>query len=72
MGNYLKKNVDSTSIVLGPSTAANFRLKNIYRFGIIVKYRFDKDLKKVLKDLDNLYATNKDVFLEIDFNPLQV
>ena len=72
VGNYLKKNVDSTSIVLGPSTAANFRLKNIYRFGIIVKYRFDKDLKKVLKDLDNLYATNKDVFLEIDFNPLQV
>ena len=27
---------------------------------------------RVLKDLDNLYATNKDVFLEIDFNPLQV
>lgn len=69
---YLKKRIDNASIILGPSTAASFRLKNIYRFGIIIKYRFDKTLKQILKELDNIYATNKDVFLEIDFNPLQV
>lgn len=69
---YLKKRIDNASIILGPSTAASFRLKNVYRFGIIIKYRFDKTLKQVLKELDNIYATNKDVFLEIDFNPLQV
>jgi len=72
VGDYLKKNIDNTSIVLGPSTAVNFKLKNIYRFSIIIKYRNDEELKKVLKELDNIYATNKEVFLEIDFNPLQV
>lgn len=72
VGNYLKKNIDSSSIILGPSTAAQFRIKNIYRFSVIIKYRYDAELKKVLKELDNIYATNKDVYLEIDFNPLQV
>lgn len=72
VGNYLKKNIDSSSIVLGPSTAAQFRIKNIYRFSIIIKYRYDNLLKKALKELDSIYATNKDVYLEIDFNPLQV
>lgn len=72
VGNYLKKNIDSSNIILGPSTAAQFRIKNIYRFLVIIKYRYDVELKKVLKELDNVYATNKDVYLEIDFNPLQV
>ena len=72
VSNYLQRNIDSSSIILGPSTAANFRIKNIYRFSIIVKYKFDTSLKNVLKELDNIYATNKNVFLEIDFNPLQV
>lgn len=69
---YLKRNLDKTSIILGPSTAVNFRLKNIYRFNITVKYRFDENLKKTLKDLDDIFSINKDVFLEIDLNPLQL
>lgn len=72
IGDYLKRNIDETSIILGPSTAMNFKLKNIYRFSIIIKYRYDEKIKKVLKELDNIYATNRDVFLEIDFDPLQV
>lgn len=72
VGRYLKANLDSKSIILGPTTAVNFRLKNIYRFNITVKYRFDANLTKVLKDLDELFSTNKDVYLEIDFNPLQL
>lgn len=72
VGEFLKQNIDKSSIILGPSTASNFKLKNIYRFSIIIKYRFDDSLKKALKELDNIYATNKDVYLEIDFNPLQV
>ena len=70
--NYLKKNLDSSSIILGPSTAINFKLKNIYRFNITIKYRYDNNIKKVLKELDEIYAVNKDVFLEIDLNPLQL
>jgi len=69
---YLKRNLDKTSIILGPSTAVNFRLKNVYRFNITIKYRFDENIKKTLKDLDEIFSMNKDVFLEIDFNPLQL
>lgn len=72
VSDYLKRNLDTSSIILGPSTAANFRLKNIYRFNITIKYRIDKNLKKVIEDLDQIYATDKNVFLEIDFNPLQI
>ncbi len=70
--NYLEKNLDSSSIILGPSTASNFKRNNIYRFSITIKYRFDKELLKSLKELDDIYATNKKVFLEIDINPLRI
>lgn len=69
---YLKRNLDKTSIILGPSTAVNFRLKNVYRFNITIKYRFDNNLKKTLRNLDEIFGTNRDVFLEIDLNPLQL
>lgn len=69
---YLEQNIDSTSILLGPSTASNFKRNNIYRFSITIKYRFDKELIKALKGLDEIYATNKNVFLEIDINPLRI
>ncbi|MCM1053722.1 MAG: primosomal protein N' [Ruminococcus sp.] len=72
IANYLKSKISSDTIILGPSTAINFYLKSIYRFSIIIKYRKDNNLKKTLKELDNIYATNKKVFLEIDLNPLQV
>ena len=45
IANYLKNNIDDTSILLGPSTANMFKLNNIYRFQIIVKYRFDNNRK---------------------------
>ena len=69
---YLERNLDSTSIILGPSTASNFKRNNIYRFSITIKYRFDDNLMNGLKELDNLYAANKNVFLEIDINPLKM
>ncbi len=70
--NYLKKQLESSSIILGPSTALNFRINNIYRFNITIKYRFDKNIKNTLKELDDIFRTNKDTFLEIDINPLQL
>jgi len=69
---FLRRKLDKTSIILGPSTALNFRLKNVYRFNITIKYRFDNNLQSTLKDLDDIFSTNKDVFLEIDLNPLQL
>ena len=69
---YLEKTLDSSSIILGPSTASNFKRNNIYRFSITIKYRFDSNLMKSLKTLDEIYGTNKTTFLEIDINPLRI
>ncbi len=72
VANYLKKNISSTSIVLGPTTANVFKVNNIYRFNIIVKYRFDHQLIPSLKELDKLFVMNSKVNLEIDMNPTKI
>ena len=69
---YLESHLDESSIILGPSTASNFKRNNIYRFSITIKYRFDKNLMKTLKELDEIYKTSKNVFLEVDINPLWI
>lgn len=70
--NYIKNNISKTSIVLGPSTANLFKLNNIYRFQIIIKYKHDKLLFKSLSFIDNLYINENDVYLEIDNNPISI
>ena len=70
--NYLKNNLDKTSIVLGPTTANIFKFNNMYRFQIVIKYRFDNYLIKVLNYLDNIFINMSDVNLEIDINPLNI
>lgn len=70
--NYLTKKINSSSIILGPTTASMFKINNIYRFQIIVKYKRDAILFSVLKELDELYMLNPKVNIEIDNNPLQV
>ena len=70
--NYLKNNLAKTSLVLGPTTANVFKVNNIYRFQIIIKYRFDDHLIPTLKELDKLFILNNKVNLEIDINPLKI
>ena len=72
IANYLKNNIDSNSIILGPSTANMFKLNNIYRFQIIIKYKFDDKLFDVIKFIDNMYLTEKNIYLEIDNNPISI
>lgn len=69
---YLTNHISNTSIVLGPSTATMFKLNDIYRFQILIKYRFDDKLHDALNFIDNLYITNKEVYIEIDNNPLSI
>ena len=52
---YLEQNLDLSTILLGPSTASNFKRNNIYRFSITIKYRFDSHLMQTLKELDEIY-----------------
>lgn len=70
--NYLRNNIDKKSIILGPSTASLFKLNNIYRFQIIIKYKYDNLLYDTIKFIDNMYINEKKVYLEIDSNPITI
>ena len=70
--NYLIKNLNKTTIILGPTTANVFKINNIYRFQMILKYKKDDNLFRTLKELDKIYALNAKVNIEIDNNPLEV
>ena len=66
---YLKQHLNEETIILGPSTAAVFKFNNIYRFQIIIKYRFEDKLIPTLKDLQEIFNANPKVNLEIDLSP---
>lgn len=68
VANYLKKNLDSTSIILGPTTSNLFKINNIYHFEIMIKYRFDSKLKTVMKELDQIFLLNKKAQIDIDLS----
>lgn len=70
--NYLTNKINTTTILLGPTTASIFKINNIYRFQIIIKYKKDDNLFPALKELNELYNLNNKVNIEIDNNPLQV
>ena len=71
VSNYLNKNIKDT-IVLGPTTASMFKINNVYRFQIILKYKDFNNIKEPLKYIDNIYSLNKDVSLEIDVDPKRI
>lgn len=70
--NYLRRNLSETSKILGPTTANPFKVNNIYRFQIIIKYKFDDTISDVLRFIDENYALNKDIFIDIDVDPLRI
>ena len=69
---YLEQKLSKNTILLGPTTASMFKINNIYRFQIILKYKREPKLLEVLKELDELYMLNNKANIEIDNNPLQV
>ncbi|MCI8346470.1 MAG: primosomal protein N' [Bacilli bacterium] len=64
----LEKNLKE-EIILGPSPANVFKLNNIYRYGIIIKYKKDISVYPILNNLVEHYRSNNKVNLELDFNP---
>lgn len=71
IGQYLKENLGNM-IILGPSTASVFKMNNVYRFQIVLKYRNDDNLRKVLDKLIDHYKTNTKIKIDIDFNPIHI
>ncbi len=69
---YLKKNLSSSTIMLGPSIASVFRIKNIYRFQIVLKYKREDNLYPTLKNLLEHYKSNSKLKIDIDFNPIHI
>ena len=68
---YLRKNLLNTTI-LGPSIASMFKVNNIYHFQIILKYKKEDNLYKILEELIEHYKTNNKIKLDIDFNPIHI
>lgn len=69
ISNFLKKNLDSKTIVLGPTTSIMYKINNVYRFQCIIKYKIDNNLDKSLIKIVNHYKSDKDITVEIDNNP---
>ena len=69
---YLDNNLSNEFLILGPTMANVFKFNNEYRMQIIIKYKKEENLLKVLKELDNIFIMNKDTRLEIDFDPLNI
>ena len=68
---YLKTEI-TKEIILGPSLANIFKLNNEYRFQIIIKYKDINNIKKYLQKLTERFYTDKNIKLDIDFNPLKM
>lgn len=69
---FIRTHIDSNSICLGPTTCPVFKVNNVFRFQIIIKYKKDSKLENTLRYLDEQYALNKDISLEIDVDPIRI
>ena len=65
---YLVRNLTNTT-VLGPTIGSVFKVNNIYRFQLILKFKKENDLYPCLKNLLEHYKSNNKVKIDIDFNP---
>ena len=67
----LTRNLVNCSI-LGPTPSTIFRVNNIYRFGIILKYKQEDKVKDTLEKVIEHYKGNGKIRIDIDFNPSQI
>ena len=67
--NNLKDHLLNETIILGPTPANIFKINNIYCYQIIIKYRYDSFIESTLKNIDIIYANNKNLSFEIDMEP---
>lgn len=69
VNSYLRTNLDSRYIILGPSVS--LKINNTYKFQCIIKYKEKESLYEILKYIQKHYKNSK-TKLEIDFNPLKM
>ena len=68
---YFDNNLDNV-IILGPSGSSLFRINNIFRYNIIIKYKKSDKLYDILIKIVEHYKANSKIKIDIDFNPSQM
>lgn len=68
ISNILKNSL-ANSTILGPSVCVPFKINDVCRFGILIKYKKEEVLYDVLRNLIDHYKGNNKIKIEIDFNP---
>jgi len=69
---YFLKNKLINSFILGPTVCSVFKINNLYRFNIIIKYKKADNLYDVLNYLQEHYKNINNVKIDIDFNPINI
>ena len=69
--NSFDRNLNSTTI-LGPSPCNIFKVNNIYRYSIILKYKKEDNLYLVINKIISYYKDDRKVRIDVDFNPSQI
>lgn len=74
IGQLLVQKIDPRSTVLGPSPSPIARIKNRYRYQIMIKYRYEPNLQLIIEDVLNTFKKErkKDVQIIVDMNPYQL
>ncbi len=67
---FLRRNLSSSTTVLGPSMANVLRINNTYNFQVILKYKKEEKLYNVLNQMIKIYEGNSKIKVELDFNPI--
>ena len=73
--NKIKKSLQRNllnCIILGPSTSMIFKMNNIYRYNILLKYKKEDNLRIILEKILDHYKTVSKIKIDINFNPSQM
>lgn len=72
INSFLRNNLSKTTSILGPSMASVLKIRNNYNFQVLLKYKKDDKLYKVLNELLKIYEGNSKIRVELDFNPINL
>lgn len=70
----LEQRIQQNSSMLGPSPSPIARMKNRYRYQLIIKYRNEPHLQTIIKEIRDQFQSEmrKNLQIIVDFNPYQL
>jgi len=69
---FLNKEKKEDVYILGPSESSISKIKDVYRFQCLIKYRKDENIFELLKRIDDFYKKDVKINIEIDINPIRI